>query len=341
MSAYNYAYSTDGVNWQPWALYTAGTLSGVSYGNGYFLATYLIGAGSGDGGTAISTDGKNWTVYHQSLWLSKPFWVAAWGLWISTLNSNSSGGGEVYTSPDGITWTNRAGGSFSGFFPIKEYGFGMVATATGNTSATGYTPVWEYSSNGTTWTTASNVIDGVVLLGTTNLVNVQLNESSGANYSTDGTTWTSSSVNPGGSVSRGYGVACGTFNGYAFATGFGYTVPSGFAYAYQGSGDVVYTTDGITWNASTTPYGATAGASPSFYFLDYAANGSTEMMMVTAYDNHATVTTNLASWSTVSLPALGPADGSTGYQGITYNTTLGMWLAVSNNPISSGIVMWI
>lgn len=157
------------------------------------------------------------------------WWNNLWVMW---------GANGIYTSPDGVTWTNRITG---GFFNVAYNGSIFVATLS-TVSATNY-----YTSpDGITWTvhTLPTNLQGfgpdvAYCSGAGRFVMVA-NGSGTSNYaySTDGLTWTQATL-----------PASGTWTITANATTFVISNSSG------GIGVAPYTsTTGTSWTARTSPY---------------------------------------------------------------------------------------
>ena len=211
-----YAVSTDGINWVPGFVRTSSLLTSIAYGN----SRYVVGAQSSIvaplSNLAVSTDLLNWSfsspvqttditvvVFGNSLFiaansigdiLSSPDGIT-WTNRASTasrindiLYANNlfvavGNNGVLFTSPDGTTWTNRNIGSNNFNRVTYENSLWCIASTQG---------VWT-SSNGTTWTqrvtsTAANgFVAGVVWEGTRWVAPM---EGRGLFYhSVDGITW--------------------------------------------------------------------------------------------------------------------------------------------------------
>ncbi len=131
--------SSDGINWTQGtlpALVQTGALNGVTYGNGIFVAAGYSHTTTPHVYTPValsSSDGINWTQ------ATLPAQTGA--LYGVTYGNNmfAAVGDAVFTSPDGNTWTRRAGKTFYGV----TYGNGMFVAAGANIFT---------SSDGIKWT---------------------------------------------------------------------------------------------------------------------------------------------------------------------------------------------
>jgi hypothetical protein len=165
----------DGLTWTPRTL-PAGSYAAVAWGSGKFVA---VGSTFSAGVCATSPDGITWTArtiggvsWESVVWTGSQF-VAV----------GSSGGA---TSPDGITWTARTMPAGATFYAVGWNGSLLVAVSAVGTGAT--------STDGVTWTGMSlptaTVWRDVVWSGT-RWVAVGASVSA---YSTNGTSWTSASI---------------------------------------------------------------------------------------------------------------------------------------------------
>ncbi len=144
------ATSTDGVTWTGRGSSVFPYIGlGVAYANNLWVAVGSTSNSSYSGNfiIATSTDGINWTqrgsFSHNGG--NRGGVVYGNGLWIVYGNNTSN----IFTSPDGITWTVRATGFQDAVRGLAYYNNMWVAGAFG-------TPTNAYSSNGTTWTSLGN-----------------------------------------------------------------------------------------------------------------------------------------------------------------------------------------
>ena len=205
-------WSADGRTWST-AAFPAGVpqVQRVTFGNGMFIAV-------GDGGTVLrSADGKTWTLtsvpttpnFRHITWDGSSTWLAV------AMNAAQSRPEVVWTSLDGITWSQR---SSLGVDVFRTFGAGGVMYALGWYAgiefSTDHGITWQDAAMpGTTrWTTYLMALadDG------TFFVTAKAMDESGSPYallvSVDGTHWTRSTANSGNT-------AVGNANGLAY--GFG------------------------------------------------------------------------------------------------------------------------
>ena len=217
-----------------------------------------------------------------------------------------SGTSIAYTSPDGITWTQRTLPSSSQWNSIAWNG--TVFCAISNTSGT----VAATSPDGITWTArtlpTSQVWNSIAWNGTLFAV-VGGSASTVAATSPDGITWTNRTI------------TSGTWS---------LVIWNGTVFLAIGSGTVAATSpDGITWTARTLAYSL-----PSTPIL--AASSSLFVLMTSGTSTYQTSPDGI-TWTQRSL---GTSNGApTGINGITsanYNATLGLFIAAgSAAPITT------
>lgn len=175
--------------------------------------------------SSIPTPGYSW----QSRFLRSSIFGIAWS---STLGLYAAVGrvGVIYTSPDGITWTQRTS-------PITSSPTDIVWTGTAFVAVGGTNAI--RSTNGTTWTTQASSMGSPnsVAASSSVVVTVGLNGSvrrstdDGISFTTSGTSGTS------------------TLNSVVWASAFGVFVAVG------GTG-VRTSPDGVTWTLTQTISGA-------------------------------------------------------------------------------------
>ena len=140
-------------NGSSWTTYThgtvttAGTWSSITYGNGKFIAV-----ASGSTNAAYSTDGINWTMSNalpQSTTWTSVCWAGAGFNIINLYCAVSSAGGYAATSPDGITWTQRALPNSNAYTSVCYGGSDGMLVAVNTTNGSGGAAS---SIDGITWT---------------------------------------------------------------------------------------------------------------------------------------------------------------------------------------------
>ena len=150
----NFYSSPDGVNWTGNIVLGGGNVASVAYGNGIVVVTGTDGLNTGKN-TAVSSDGG-------ATWTSISQFSSGDGHYVTFQNNIFMVGGydtsvnhyNLYKSTDGTTWT-----------PIDVFGTGDVKTITyrnGVWVAGGYDASGghiKYSTDTTTWTTATTIFD--------------------------------------------------------------------------------------------------------------------------------------------------------------------------------------
>lgn len=202
------------------------SISDIRYEN----SKWVISGHTGSAGRiAHSSDGITWTTVNPggSAIINATHWAAVASLWISVGNS-----GQLYTSPDLVTWTSRT----------SHFGTDLIADVTSNGSvivAVGGNGKISSSTNGTSWTArtanvGTNTIESVVWGAADSrfvAVTGVTTASQGATSSTDGTTWT------GATTSTGVG---------------GVMYAGGNYYGFTGLGlNGMYSTAGTSWTTLT------------------------------------------------------------------------------------------
>jgi hypothetical protein len=140
-------YSYDGITWAASATVGLGTARSICWGGGVFVATAVL-----SGTSYRSVDGINWTAGTLPSVVTVPATVTSGGACAygnSIFVALSAAGGTVAaSSPDGITWTQRAINS-GPIWNSVTFGAGIfVACGTG-------TALYSTSPNGITWTQRS------------------------------------------------------------------------------------------------------------------------------------------------------------------------------------------
>ena len=221
VSAAQICYSADGRMWSA-AAFPAGIpqIQEVAFGNGKFLAV-------ADSGTVVSSaDGSTWSL--TTVGGTPNFRHLAWdgSVWAAVaMNAAQSRPEVVWTSLDGVTWTQRAA---LGFDTYRIYGVGGVMYALG-----WYGGVTVSMDHGVTWSAAStpgstrwSTLRMAVSDEGTFLITAKAMDEAGAPnallVSSNGVHWSRSTANSGNT-------AVGNANGLVFGAGAFLTVEnSGF-----------------------------------------------------------------------------------------------------------------
>lgn len=315
--------SYDGITWY------AGTSSAVStalydvaYGGGVYV---IVGA---SGAILTSTDARNWTpraigytgaALNTVIYANSKFWIA---------------GGTIWSSSDGVTWTNVScmNANF-GFFDIAYVNSKFISAGQGTL---------QYSSDGVAWTSADNVqyaAGGIYRIYKLNNIYFACS-SYGVQKSTDGINWSlaSRSIKNGVVIAMAYGngkwvcVATGvspqpqvfysstdgtnwTKSADLFTTTLNWSLQAPIdlvfangnficacpvSTAMTGDGCSIYTSpDGVTWTPRATPYNAAPVAGGTI-----ATDGTT--VVFTNNTNGAMKSTDGGvTWSVLSPTATG------------------------------------
>jgi len=258
--------SPDGVTW------TARTTANASLFDVAYNGTNLYVAVGSGGSVQSSPDGTTWTARTSNTTQQLNGVHFADGLWVAVGND-----GTVITSPDGTTWTDRTANSGTtqaiqevNFFSGKFYYVGNAQVIGENTAA-------NIAAN-VTWTARTANVTATLNGIATNGSRLLICGTSGAiTTSEDGTTFTSRTGN--GTQINGAAFGAGTYvivGNAANGSGLIATVnPTTFEYQRRVSGVTVdilavsflvdkfvaspnggltipYSSDGITWNQSTT-----------------------------------------------------------------------------------------
>lgn len=138
--------SPDGVTWTQRTMPASSNWSAVAYGGGRFVA---LGA---SGVSAYSLDGIIW-VAGGATGIFSARWAIAYGNGIFVAVYSSASNSIAVSSPDGVTWTQRALPQSATWSAIK-FGNGVfVAVGTSNTQPA-------ISSDGINWTLSQNSMGG-------------------------------------------------------------------------------------------------------------------------------------------------------------------------------------
>lgn len=133
------ATSPDGITWTARTGPNGGTMRGVGFGNGTFVAVNVTGA------VWSSTDGIAWT--QRTSAANNQWYSVAYGNGTFVVVGITGNGNRVMTSPDGITWTSRTSAANNEWYDVV-FGNGLfVAVAQTGTNNRVMT-----SPDGITWT---------------------------------------------------------------------------------------------------------------------------------------------------------------------------------------------
>lgn len=232
------AYSTNGINWTAVSQTVLhGNLSSICFGNGKFVAT------SGGKYIAYSTDGIEWVAGNNlpDKTLSSPTMLCYGnGIFVAityemSIDSASSPlpapryRGYIFTSTDGVSWTQRKATDLESDIPYMSICYGDDKFIVG-----GGTGTIEYSTNGINWTEVSSSLIRInsICYGDGKFIMGGLYGSMA--YSTDGTNWTD--INQSILTSNVYSICYG----------------DGKFIASDGT-SVAYSTDGINWTDIVNP----------------------------------------------------------------------------------------
>jgi hypothetical protein len=207
--------SPDGVNWTGQASGTSDWLSGVAYGNGLFVAV-------GDGGAILtSPDGVNWT--QQTSGTSNHLLGVTYG---NGLFVAVGDGGTILTSPDGVSWTQRTSGTSKQLYGVA-YGNGLfVAVGQDGTVLT--------SPDGVNWTAqASGTGNWLYDVTYGNGLFVAVGSGGAILTSPDGVNWR-----------QRISGTTDTFSGVTYGNGL---------FVAVGSGPILTSPDGVNWTQRTPP----------------------------------------------------------------------------------------
>lgn len=259
-------YSDDGINWNETFTASTGTVYGLAYGAGLYVATFSDGqiysspdlvtwtlrtTGSSITNTRISfanntfmvagssnywrsIDGITWTQYAVPTGASTvPVIVRVNSLWFCLDQTTATT--SIYTSADGITWTARTvpSGIYTGalhngsIYVIHGYSGSAAAVAS--------------STDGITWTArtsnSANRLEGGAVGGSRFVVpNTITTATPNLTTSTDGITWTATSLS---------GIGTNTVRDVVYG--------AGVFVAFTSGGYLASSTDGTNWTIRVTP----------------------------------------------------------------------------------------
>ncbi len=264
-----------------WTWRNGGSLYGVAYGNGQFVAVGQAGA------VVSSSDGVSWTQRRR------PTTADLYGIAYGNGQFVAVGGGTIVTSADGVTWVQRQLGTGYGLVSIAS-GAGQFVAVGGGTTMT--------STNGVNWVERKSgpatVVSSITYGGNGQFA------AAGSNgailTSVDGLNWvqqnsgTTNSLN-GIAYGNGRFVAVGTYNyidgstsvftsadgevwsehrlSSALAVGYGIIAFGNGQFVTVGQNSAATSADGVTWDQRTSGavYGLSAIAYGNGHFVGVAA----------------------------------------------------------------------
>jgi len=264
----------DGLVWTEPTIPEANAWTGITYGNGLYVAV----ANDGTNRIMTSTDARNWTV-RSAPGAAVPWYDVAYGDNLFVAVAGANGAEDVMTSSDGVNWTRRSEPVTADFRRI-EFGGGRFVAAAESTANLLVTADGVSNSS----VTPSGTIAAYNNVSYVNDKFLIFDQSSGSSIrsftSTDGNSWTERTVPSGLWTSSAYG------SGRVVAVGFGgsggdtlmyspngidgwvlandpATFPSYRAVAHggglfvavnhNGSPEVIISTDGINWTGVAEP----------------------------------------------------------------------------------------
>jgi len=209
----------------------------VVYGNGIFVAV------GGSGAVMTSPNGIDWTqrtAANTNNWKSVAFGN---GIFVAVAQSGSAGQ-RVMTSPDGITWTARTVSVTRSWNSIA-YGNGVFVAVADGAGLGNSAQAAIVSANGINWTLAmdgNNLTWNKIVYGQGKFL-VFSNNGSTVKTTTDGFTWSGTTFSSAGQFYVSDGIYAG---GKFVIIGSGPIVNGVYSH-------ILYSTDGVNWNYSTTP----------------------------------------------------------------------------------------
>lgn len=224
-------YSLNGELWiEGGTVPSTNGVSQIVYANSTFIAF-----NKDTGATYSSLDGTAWTLLGNGFSFPVSYAIYADNKFIVIRNGPQS---QYYFSNDAITWSVGSFGAHQRWVSLA-YGNGKFVAIGGQYD---YSNTFAYSTNGTSWGTASvpSVIWQDIAYGNNKFVAVGTNDfysrdpNSVGVCSTDGVNWTQTQMPPRAWVSVAYG------NGK-------------FVAVSDSSKTIAYSTDGITWAESSLP----------------------------------------------------------------------------------------
>lgn len=218
------AYSVDAINWTEIAPFTSGTLTGITYGKGKFVA---VAYETGDIWTAENTPdtwvqtGKFNTSIEAITYANNRF--VAFG----DLSSSENTGGMVYLSDDGKIWSEIE----------TDFEFRAITYGDGKYVAAGTNGTIALSHDGSSWTSYSdiNITNHYRAVAFGNGRFVVGGQGGLIRYSEDGETWTTATTNSTATISY--------IRAIQYAEGKFYAV----MYTSNGGGEIWVSSNAAEW----------------------------------------------------------------------------------------------
>jgi hypothetical protein len=278
--------STDGITWTERALPSAPSWYSVFWNGFVFVAT-------GYGYIAYSTDGINWTA-SSGLNVNYQYYDIAWGNNIFVVGSSNNG--AVYTSPNGVTWTQRAVPLTSGYSGANaSFGAGLFVFPCQGDLIT--------SPDGITWTKSKLPVYSLAYGASKFIGSGGSTGSGGLKTSTDGINWTTLSS---GTYADLQSVA--SDGNITVAVGNNTITPFSSTRSLP---TIFSTTDGINWSYQNTN-NLTTYNTPNFNSVVW--NGTRFIALGNAYNGTGALiatSTNGSTWATqvdtLGTAGLGPS----------------------------------
>ena len=286
LTAINVTSSTSSlaIDVSPLAAWTSGTFptavgnaeGGLSNANGVLFAM-------GGNGFARSSDGVTWTTITSGSLTGECNTAFYNGVYVT--GGYMSSYGQVYSSTDGTTWTQRVS-QFGGAAGRPPKAVASNSGATNKFAIAGNSGHMYYSTNGTSWTQGSNFSQQIFGMTSNNTTYVAVGAGSLISTSTDGQNWST----------RTQASSPGTWYDVAFG--------NGLFVAVGDSGHINTSTDGTTWVNRTS----TSGTTQSIRDVSYNASASYPWMASLA-NGSAIFSTDAINWVSKTTGTLETAHG--------------------------------
>lgn len=261
---------------------TSGTWNGMAFGNGTLILVGTFGnyaySTSNTAITGTGTAGSNQ--------FNKIIWVSSLSLFVAV-----GAAGTIYTTPDGVTWTQRTSNVTGALYDVIWNGTIMVAVGGSGCVTT--------SPDGVTWTKrntnhTTGSYQSIAWSGTRFVIVNQTQNWAGYVHSTDGITWYNTSEPTGGTSNPFTTKACNVIYGNN-------------KFVAVGNQIVTYSADGISWYvANDMIQSAVTTVAKSYKF------GNTYYIISNAGLHHSS---NGNVWATTSRALMGSHVNALAYNG--------------------------